>query len=320
MNSADIFYTEQQPSPELDDTSHPRLGFDLKSPSTHALHQGQLQPSSILSSAKSLPDPFIDTPSVPRAMRNPIKQMNVIDLTISSDLPDQYSPGYESDPYLSIRTPPLNPLDDNPFRATKTPRTKFREPPMHSSVINLESESSPTLEEETFLENLDELPDLSDVEKISRLTSSYLVERQDRKRQLIRYIHMLSSEERKRMVARTIAATLEESQFDIWNGLDAIKCHADKIKGAAKGTSDDIMRISQLYICWSQNTRFSTGGYRKNSVEKTIEDVAGFECFYTFLCDRLARYESEIVEEPLVINSTPEKSIRGRRKRKLGGR
>jgi len=273
-----------------------------------------------LSSARSMPDPFPSTPLVARDMRQPMKMENVIDLTISSDLPEAPSPDYKSEPYLDVRTPPLNPRDGNPFRDFNKPRIEFRDPPMHSSVINLESESSPTLEEDTLPERPDELPDLSDVEAISRLESSFLVERQDRKRLLIRYIHMLSSQDRQGMVARTLAASLEVSQRDIWNGLRAIRDHQDKIKGAETQTSDDIMRMSQLYICWSQNTRHSSGGYPKKCVVKTIADVAGFECFYTFLCDRLSKYENVIVEEPLSIENTAEKGIRGPGKRKVGGR
>ena len=320
MESADILYTEEPPSPEPAGTSHPRRGSNLDSPSARALHPGLPEPSSILSSARSLPDPFTTAALDARGTRKPYEQGNFIDLTISSDMPDPNSQGYESDPYLSIRTPPLNPLDDNPFRDSNKPRIEFRNPPLHSSIINLESESSPTLDEDIFSEKPDELPDLSEVEKISRLDASFLVERQDRKRQLIRFLHKLSPEDRQGMVARTIAATLAESQIDVWTGLNAIKGHARRLRGAETQTSDDIMRLSQLYICWSQNTKFSKKGYPRHWVERTIEDEAGFECFYTFLCDQLARYESEIVEEPIVVVSTPEQSPRRQGKRKLGGR
>lgn len=317
---ADAFYPEQSPSPKLEGTSHSRQSSDSESLGTLGLHLGQPEPSSILSSARTIPDPFVSTPLMARDMRKPIKLENFIDLTISSDLPEAPSPEYKSDPYLNIRTPPLNPRDDNPFRDINKPRIEFRDPPMHSSVINLESGSSPTLEEDTLLERPDELPDLSDVEAISRLKPSFLVERQDRKRLLIWYIYRLSSRDRLGLVARTIAATLEESRVDVWNGLQAIKEHKHRLRGAETRTSDDIMRLSQFYICWSQNLKYSLEGYPQKFVEKTIEDEAGFECFYTFLCDRLAKYENDIVEKPVIIEGTPEKSVRGLGKRKLGGR
>ena len=294
------------PSPKLEDKTSPSLPLDYPAP------------SSILSSARSIPDPFTSTPFGTGGRRRPIRQEDIIDLTIPSDPPGPDKSGNDSDPYInSIRTPPLNPVDDNPFRDAKKPRSEFRVPPMPSSIINLESESSPTSREDTEHEHQEELPNLSDVEGISRLDASYLVERQDRKRLLIRYLHRLSPQDRQGIIARTIAVKMDESRLDVWNGLAALKAHAHKIRGAESRTSDDIMRIAQLYVCWSQNTKHSPHGHPKKLVERTMEDVAGFECFYTFLCERLARYESEIVEDPIIIDSTPEKGTRRSGKRKL---
>lgn len=276
-------------------------------------------PSSSLSSAQSMPDPFNGvhlSHSQPRVIGGKVEQNDIIDLTIPSDPPAPDTPGYDSDPYINVRTPPLNPLNDNPFRDSKKPRIEFRVPPMPSTVINLESESSSTTKEEKHSGKQEELPDFSEVERISRLNASYLVERQDRKRLLIRYIHRLTPVDRQGIVARTVDVTLKESQDEVWSGLAAIKSHAHKMRGADPKTSDDIMRIAQLYVCWSQNTKHSPHGFPRRCVERTIDDVAGFECFYTFLCESLARYENEIAEEPVTINSTPEKATYRLGKRK----
>lgn len=276
--------------------------------------------SSILSSARSMPDPFTGATlfqPLPKRSTGHVKQNDVIDLTLSSDAPATLTPDHERDPFMDVRTPPLNPVDDNPFRDPSKARIEFRVPPMPSDVINLESESGSTAKEEEHDGHHEELPDFSEVEKISRLSASYLVERQDRKRILIRYIHRLTPIDRQGISARTIALTLKESQAEVWSGLTAIKSHAHKIRGADPRTSTDILRIAQLYICWSQNTKHSPQGQPKKCVERTMEDVTGFECFYHFLCECLTRYEHELVVDPVVIDSTPEKTNDRPKRKKL---
>ncbi len=280
----------------------------------------RLPPSSVLSSARSLPDPFTRKVVSDATTTSPIKQEDFIDLTLPSDPPEPDTSRYSSDPYLSIHTPPLNPIDNNPFRdkEKKQPLPEFRLPPMPSSVINLEDESSSKSTDGSHHSRHEELPELWDVQAIAQLSPPYLVERQDRKRLLILYIHRLSSSDRQGIISRTITVDSKQSQSDVWNGLMAIKSHAHKIRGADTRTSNDIMRMAQFYVCWSQNTMCSTNGFPKKMVERTLQDESGFDCFYKFLCECLGRYEHEIVSEPVFIGGTPEAANLKHGKRKLG--
>ena len=294
----------RSPEPQIDD-DFPQDGMISASSSEGADASSPYADSSPESSSSQavsrLPHDRPSLPTHPRIL--PIQYHDVIDLTQASDSVAPETPGPKPESFLEIRTPPLLPEDDDPFRRTRKMESEFKLPPLNPNVIDLENEfaHSTSREEGTKLPPK-KLPELWEVSKIVRLPVSFLVERQDRKRLLVWTIGRTSPLERERIIARTQVVAMELNQSGIVSALKALKAHAFRIRGEDKSSSEVLIWMAGWYISFSQCVYWShQDGIAAKHVEQTLKDMEGFEHFYEFLLECLKRYEAP------PISRTPEK-------------
>ena len=250
-----------------------------------------------------------DPPSLPTfPTRLPALDNDIIDLTQLSDpiVPETPEPKKESP--SEIRTPPLLPEDDDPFRRNRKMETKFKVPPANPNIIDLGSESpQSTSREESKLVSSKDLPDFRQVKKISKLHASFLIERQDRKRLLIWVIARTRSSERESVLARTRVVAMDVNQSGVVSALKALKAHSLRIRREDTLSSEVLMRIATWYVIWSQCVRPNPkNGIPMRHIEQTMQDMEGFEQFYEFLIECLKRYEVPS------LSTTPERGTSGK--------
>lgn len=232
--------------------------------------------------------------SLPNAPRRLLARDNeVIDLTQVSDPVAPETPKPKREFPLEIRTPPLLPEDDDPFRRNRNMETKFRLPPANHNVIDLESESdqSTSGEKDVPLSSKD-LPDFLQVKRIANLSASLLIERQDRKRLLIWVIARTPPSERESVLARIRTVAMDVNQSGVLSALKALKAHGLRIRGEDEQSSEVLMRMATWYVIWSQCVRPTPKhGIAIKHLDQTMENMEGFEHFYEFLRECLKNYE-----------------------------
>lgn len=306
-------------NPTLSTSPAPQVDADLPNPSPDVMiipssseEAGILSPDEISSLNSPVSQSMNPLPHEPSSLPNSPRRLlardnEVIDLTQVSDPVAPETPKPKREFPLEIRTPPLLPEDDDPFRRNRKMETKFRLPAADNNVIDLESESAQSIsgEEDVPISSKD-LPDFRQVKRIANLSASLLIERQDRKRLLIWVIARTPPSERESVLTRIRAVAMDVNQSGVVSALKALKAHGLRIRGEDELSSDVLMRIATWYVIWSQCVRPNPKhGIAIKHLDQTMEDMEGFEQFYEFLIECLKNYE---VPSPSV---TPKKGTAG---------
>lgn len=300
------------PAPRLDDDSPDPLQDVVIIPSSsegaNVLSSDEVSSSNLPASRIMTPSPQDPSSSPIFPGRLPALDNDIIDLTQLSDPVVPETPKPKKDLPLEIRTPPLLPEDDDPFRRNRKMETEFKLPPANPNIIDLGSESAQsTSEKQETPVSSKALPDFRQMDKIAKLPAKFLIERQDRKRLLIWMIARTLASERDSVIARTRAAAMDVNQSGVISALKALKAHSLRIRGEDPLSSDVLMRIATWYVIWSQcalpNPKH---GIAIKHIEQTMQDMEGFEQFYEFLIECLGPYETPS------LSTTPEKATSGK--------
>ena len=271
--------------------------------SSLALDADTLGSLSELSSTPELtPEPVL--PMVPRITGPLAEYPDLIDLTQRSSSIGPESPKLKLERHR-IETPPLYPPDENPFARNRRGQGEFIIPPMPPNIIDLDTGSTRSEDSET-IPPPKKLPELWEVQKIGKLDPKDLQYQQDRKRLLIWIICNMPSANRKRMIAQTRGQSLAEMQVTIWDCMNRMKAHSQRLRGLDQADSSGFMRLACFYITWSQCKLFEEGnGVPVKCIDNAQEDEEGFEPFYRFLKESLKHYQES--QSTLSISKTRRK-------------
>ena len=219
-----------------------------------------------------------------------VESSDIIDLTQHSSSPITKSPKPKREQYR-IRTPPLFQPDEDPFARDRKADVKFKVPPMPSNIIDIESTSASS-EENDLVSTPKKLPELWETVKIGRLSSNYLQERQDRKRLLIWIIYRMQPEHRRQMITQTTGQDSASLRDIVWECMKKMKSHGHRLRGYDEDDSSGYMRLANLYITWTKCMLSSEeDGVLVKNINIALEDRDGFELFCSFLKETLRPYQ-----------------------------
>jgi len=239
--------------------------------------------------------------------KSPAKQgatlKDVIDLTQLSDpdtpeVPRPPTPRIKQEIY-KIRTPPRDNAD--PFKRARKAKPEFREPPIVSHIVDLESEEQ-SQDRGVPSPSKQQLPGLWELSKIEALKWELIAERQDRRRLLTWIMLHTRGEALEDVLTVTQHQTSVEIQPTIWKGLRAIRGHATKVREA---NSAGIMQVTSWYINWHNCKIFpERSGIPQSYVDSTLDNQTGFEEFYNFMLEIFSKLEADKLSKPSISSST----------------
>lgn len=216
----------------------------------------------------------------------------VIDLTQASDtINTERSPPKHS-ASTAIRTPPLNPREssDESVRGIKQRPTSFKRPPVSTDIINLESDSIP---DDVVADDSDQMPDLTDFGKISRMSAKYLEKRQDRERLLIYAITRTPDDPCAMAYGILMKQSHTDLHFYVREALEAYIDGSMRVSDFDSNVSDAYMLLAAWFVCWAIPVALSSReGIDKNHVRTALAFSEGFEQFFEFLSGCLERYQT----------------------------
>lgn len=275
-------------------------------------------------------------PKSPKVVNQMTSLPDIIDLTQLSDPPETPSPQPKLE-RLEFQTPFQKERD--PFDRDRRAPSTFKAPPTPAKFGDMESDIS-TFNDDLFIKpekrahpsstpTKEKVPELQDIDSISRLESALLIERKDRKRLLTWIVAHTSSADRKNTLA-TISGQSAEVEYEVWNALKAIKGHAHKTRRAH---SDSFMRLASWYVSWHMCKVYKEDrGFPMKDVQSAIDsgnDMERFHEFYNFIVERLDTIEiynigkedrakeKEMAERKNTLSSSPLRSqTRGKKRQK----
>ncbi|KAL8824423.1 MAG: hypothetical protein Q9191_005064 [Dirinaria sp. TL-2023a] len=243
----------------------------------------------------------------PRVKFSPKLKPVFIDLTQNSDSTGIEEGKAKVSSSGGIRTPPLNAQEssDDSRRSSNKKRTGFKRPPVPTELIDLESESARTAEEDWKYHDQFPLPDLTDFIKISRLSPRLLEERQDRKRLLILFVKRSPTGRRRRAFNHIKDLSAHDVKLQVWEAFSAYKDETLRIQNCDSEISESFMLVAAWFVCWTIPVRLDpAGGINRDHIEIASTDEEGFEPFYDFLISCLKQLEASS-EKELVKQDSP---------------
>ena len=229
---------------------------------------------------------------------SPVLIPDVIDLTQFSDSVHHQTQIQKAVEPFRIRTPPIDD-DTDPFRRNRKVKVEFKTPPTLSNVVDLESSSSSSANENVEA-TPKKLPEIWEVSKIYKLRHKYLQERQDRKRLLVWIIAHVEPDERFRALAQTKGIPSAVYQVHVCAALKKMKGHGQKVRGYDHQDGNVLLRIAGWYVCWSQCIVASEKhGLQLKHIEAAIAETDGFKLFYDFMLECLKHYDPESTKKTI---------------------
>ena len=220
---------------------------------------------------------------------------NIIDLTQQSDPVDPENFAPKSEHSFGIRTPPLysSENDSELFQRSRSKKKPvFRMPPAvaeplsrPTEIISLDSDSNEPVG--------CRIPALNDVEGITAMNCTELVERQDRKRLLIWTVAHTPASGRRAAFRFLRKTSMEASLAKVTSGLTKLL----RKELADNADMDGVMRVAAWRVCWTIPVKVTADGLQKLHIVATLEDDDGYEPFYYFLLEVLQHYQS--ISSPL---------------------
>lgn len=225
-----------------------------------------------------------------------------IDLTELSDPvePEAFEP--EDRLSSSIRTPPLDAVDDAAakFRRDRVKPVEFRKPLGETEIINLESDDEVLSKTDKPPASQVRMPAFNEVESISKMDVECLEERQDRRRLLI-WIVARSPKAFRQTALRAFDDMLEDDlEALVYKSLISLQSHSLKVRGLRELESAAGMLIASWFISWTIPVKIDRkDGIKSAYVAAAVDHIGEFGPFYRFLGECLAYYRRLPKHEPL---------------------
>ncbi|PYH42025.1 putative SNF2 family helicase/ATPase [Aspergillus saccharolyticus JOP 1030-1] len=201
----------------------------------------------------------------------------VIDLTADTPQSDDYD----------IATPPLNPVQ------VEVPHV---DPTLYESMSAV-SDFSPSITSQrdgSHRRRSVSLPDMDDYEALKKLKFTYLEERKDPRRLLVKLIVNLPAKDRTQLAQR-ISNRYDEADLRAltMRSLELMLRGETRLHELEYTESMIIMRATSFYISWVTCSHLSNKGIPKSKVKKALREIKVFESyeeFYHQLSYHLAAY------------------------------
>lgn len=216
-----------------------------------------------------------------------------IDLTQLSDPvePEGFDP--EDQQLPSIRTPPLDAVDDvaSKFRRDRVKPVEFKKPPGETEIINLESDDEVPSKIDKRPASQMQIPAFHEVEKISKMDVECLEERQDRRRLLIWIVARSPKSFRQTALGAFDNMSKKELEALVYKSLISLQSHSLKVRGFDEAQSDAGMLIASWFISWTIPVKIDRrDGIKSTYVAAAVDHIGEFDPFYMFLGECLAYY------------------------------
>lgn len=241
--------------------------------------------------------------------------VEVIDLTQQSECSELESRVEQSS---LIRTSPMDSIpDEDPSKQNPGKPAVFKQPPIPSSVIQVDSDSAEySTAKEDILASPPSLPEFGEVGKISELNWEILVERKDRKRLLIWIVDHAKQKFRDLVIGFFNNKPFEDIEEAVWMAFKALSNkNQNQIRDFAKQDSDAWMMLASWYVCWTIPVRAAwERGISRPHLRTAQKDRKGFSPFYEFLNKCLSYYQPEKPTNTAALNSKRQKSKKRERR------
>lgn len=240
----------------------------------------------------------------------PNPNVEVIDLTLQSESSEVETRPERSSP---IRAPPLDStLDEDQFRQNRAKAAAFKQPPMASSIIHIDSDSTEySTAKEDISTSSSSLPEFGEVTKISDLNWEMLVERKDRERLLIWIVDHAKHSLRDRIIAFIQEKSFEDVEETVWVAFRAL---LDTVRKADNLDTEEFNAwklLASWYVSWTIPVKMNSElGILRPHLRTTQKDHKGFLPFYEFLKKCLIYYEPKKLTNTALLNAKGQDSKR----------
>ena len=224
-----------------------------------------------------------------------------IDLTEFSDPVEPEAFGTEDQLSSSIRTPPLDAVDDAAaqFRRDRVKPVEFKKPLGETEIINLESDDEALSKVDKPPASQVRMPAFNEVESISKMDVECLEERQDRRRLLIWIVARTPKDLRQTALRAYDDISEEALEALVYKSLISLQSHSLKVRGLHKAESAAGMLIASWFVSWTVPVKIDRKeGIKSTYLAAAVDHIGEFHPFYRFLGECLAYYRRLPKREP----------------------
>ena len=210
---------------------------------------------------------------------------NFIDLTQDPDPSSSPAPKQAS---TRIVTPPIIHTDEGSdawFKNSRDKKPVFKHPPTVGTVpvVDLDTESDKPM----MLEATPSLPPHDKVDSIRRLSPTYLIEKQDRRRLLVWLIAHADKCIREQTLQFVDDLPMEDCREHVKAGLKRLKAERDLDWNG----SESIMQVAAWYVGWTIPVKLDSRGIEIKHIKTTLKSDEGFAEFHGYMLEYLKPYK-----------------------------
>ncbi|KAI4267600.1 MAG: hypothetical protein L6R38_008187 [Xanthoria sp. 2 TBL-2021] len=217
---------------------------------------------------------------------------NFVDLTLSDTSESEVAPELKTSKANNIRTPFAYSADidenEDPSQRSQRKAAEFRIPPGTdiNQNIAIDLEQDDTSKSDTERTMTPEPLELDDIQEISEMDPTILMEQGDRRRLLIYILARKDLQQRKDANTYVINHGIAKVQKGVWDVFPMLRRAPSKVVGGRRKQhfNETVKNITAWYICWTNLEIIKPhDGATQRQIELAEADKEGFETFYAFL-------------------------------------